>query len=72
MNQPNTNPAPSRSPSPKGCTRPLMTHLTQEERGQLETIAGQESRSLAATARLFIVRGMQQYQTGADAGAPKA
>jgi hypothetical protein len=62
----------SRSPSPKGCNKPLMTHLTQQERRQLERIASQEMRSLSATARLLIVQGMQQHQAATDAGAQES
>ncbi len=63
MSQANTTAEPtSRSPSPRGCNKPLMTHLTPPERKQLEEIASQEMRSLSATARLLIVQGMQQYQ----------
>ena len=70
MTQHSTTAEPiSRSPSPKGCNKPLMTHLTQPERRQLEQIASMEMRSLAATARLLIVQGMQQYQAATEAGA---
>lgn len=48
-----------RSPSPRGCTKALMTHLTPAEREQLEVIAAQEMRSLAAMARVLIVQGMK-------------
>lgn len=58
---------PYRLPSPRGCSKPLMTHLTTDERKQLETIADREMRSLAAMARLLIVQGMQSYQAQADA-----
>ena len=51
-----------RSPSPRGCNVPLMTHITPEERAQLEKLANREARSLAAMARLLITRGMQAYQ----------
>lgn len=36
-----------------------MTHLTPAEREQLEAIAAQEMRSLAAMARVLIVQGMK-------------
>ncbi|SDS48567.1 hypothetical protein SAMN05216198_2058 [Halopseudomonas litoralis] len=54
-----------RSPSPRGCSVPLMTHLTPEERAQLVKMADQEARSMSAMARLLIVQGMQRYQAQA-------
>lgn len=51
-----------RSPSPRGCSVPLMTHLTPEERVQLVKLAEQEARSMSAMARLLIVQGMQRHQ----------
>ena len=55
-----TNNATSlRSPSPRGCSKPLMTHLSPAEREHLEEIAAAEMRSLAAMARVLIVQGMQ-------------
>ena len=54
--------SPPRSPSPRGCSVPLMTHITPAERAQLEKLAALEARSLAAMARLLITRGMQAYQ----------
>ncbi|WP_321346553.1 hypothetical protein [Halopseudomonas oceani] len=50
-----------RSPSPRGCSKPLMTHLTEDERAQLAKMADAEMRSLAAMARLLIVKGMQAH-----------
>lgn len=52
----------SRSPSPRGCSVPLMTHITPAERAQLEKLAELEARSLAAMARLLITRGMKNYR----------
>lgn len=54
--------SPPRSQSPRGCNVPLMTHITPEERAQLEKLADREARSLAAMARLLITKGMQAYQ----------
>lgn len=51
-----------RSPSPRGCSIPLMTHLSPQERQQLEAIAADEMRSLAAMARVLIVQGMQNLK----------
>ncbi|HDS0959711.1 TPA: hypothetical protein QDZ28_003437 [Pseudomonas putida] len=51
-----------RSPSPRGCSKPLMTHLSPSEREQLEEIATVEMRSLAAMARLLIVQGMKNHK----------
>lgn len=55
----------SRSPSPRGCSSPLMTHLTPAERAQLEKLANQEARSMSAMARLLIVQGMQRHKAKA-------
>lgn len=49
-----------RSPSPRGCSKPLMTHLSAE-REQLEEIAAKEMRSLAAMARVLILQGMKNH-----------
>lgn len=54
-----------RSPSPRGCNVPLMTHLTPEERAQLVELADQEARSMSAMARLLIVQGMQRHHAQA-------
>lgn len=54
-----------RSPSPRGCNSPLMTHLTPDERAQLVKLADEEARSMSAMARLLIVQGMQRLQTQA-------
>lgn len=51
-----------RSPSPRGCNVPLMTHLTPEERARLVKLADQEGRSMSAMARLLIAKGMQAFQ----------
>lgn len=51
--------SPQRSPSPRGCSVPLMTHLTPEEREKLEELAEREARSMSAMARLLIVQGMR-------------
>lgn len=56
---------PSRSPSPRGCNVPLMTHLKPAERAQLEKLAASDSRSLSAMARVLIVQGMQRLQAQA-------
>ena len=53
------------SPSPRGCSVPLMTHLTPAERAQLVNMADQEARSMSAMARLLIVQGMQRHQAQA-------
>ena len=54
--------SPPRSPSPRGCSVPLMTHITPAERSQLEKLADSEARSLAAMARLLITKGMKNYR----------
>lgn len=49
--------------SPKGCNRSVMTMVTDQERHQLEDIAQLEMRSLSATARMLILRGIEQYNS---------
>lgn len=48
--------------SPVGCNKPVMTQLTEAEREKVEHIAQLEMRSLSATARMLILRGIQQYE----------
>lgn len=55
-----TTKATTRSPSPQGCSAPVMTHLRPEERAQLEQLAVREERSMSAMARLLIVQGLQK------------
>ncbi|SFU79754.1 hypothetical protein [Halomonas korlensis] len=51
------------SRAPRGCNRPVMAHLTESERNELEGLAQREMRSLSATARMLLLRGIEQYQT---------
>lgn len=53
--------APKPIYAPKGCNSPTMTNLTVDERHQLERIAQLEMRSLSATARMLMLRGIAQY-----------
>ncbi|MCE8028788.1 hypothetical protein HOP54_08810 [Halomonas daqingensis] len=48
--------------APNGCNTPVMTQLTKAEREKIEAIAQLEVRSLSATARMLILRGIQQYE----------
>ncbi|SDG21999.1 hypothetical protein SAMN05216571_106147 [Onishia taeanensis] len=52
---------PTISRAPRGCSRPVMTHLSEEERARLESLAQQEMRSLSATTRMLLLRGIEQY-----------
>lgn len=47
--------------APKGCDQAVMTYLTEAERGDVERIQQLEVRSLSATARMLILRGIAQY-----------
>lgn len=47
------------SRAPLGCNRPVVIHLTQEEREKLEQVSKQEARSLSSTGRLLILGGME-------------
>ncbi len=49
---------PTLSRSPNGCSRQVMTQLTDDERQQLESLAKREGRSMSATLRLFYLRGI--------------
>lgn len=44
--------------SPQGCSKPVMTHLTADERRRLDWLAKKDMRSLSATARMLIVQGL--------------
>lgn len=43
------------------CNSPIMTYLTEAERSNLERITQLEMRSLSATARMLMLRGIAQY-----------
>lgn len=62
MSHPETIVHPTVSRAPKGCNRPVMTHLTETERQRLEGIAELEMRSLSATSRLLLLKGLEQYE----------
>ncbi|SFU36388.1 hypothetical protein [Halomonas korlensis] len=63
MDTTETMPAAVAARSPRGCNVPVMTQLTKDERRQVEGIAELEVRFLSATARMLLLRGMEQYQT---------
>jgi hypothetical protein len=55
--------------SPRGCSVPLMTQITPDERATLVEIAEMEMRSLSSTARMLILAGIEKYQADtAEAG----
>ena len=47
--------------APKGCNSTVLTRMTEDERFDLERIAELEMRSLSATARMLLLRGIAQY-----------
>lgn len=47
--------------APKGCNCPIMVHITESEREELKRIKQLEMRSLSATARMLMLRGIAQY-----------
>lgn len=55
----------SRNRAPAGCTRQVLMTLRPEEREQLERIADREGRSLSATARLLLLRGLEDWRGSA-------
>ncbi|WP_431026161.1 hypothetical protein [Halomonas sp. H5] len=50
------------SRSPNGCSKQVMTQITPDERLKLEEIAELEMRSLSATVRMLMLRGIAQYE----------
>ena len=52
--------------APRGCNRPVMTQVTETERGKLEDIAQLEMRSLSATARMLILLGIDKYEADTE------
>lgn len=53
---------PATQRAPKGCNRPVMTHVTETERARLDALAHAEQRSLSATTRLLVLRGLEQLE----------
>lgn len=47
--------------APKGCNCPVMIHLTESEREELKRIQELEMRSMSATGRMLLLRGIAQY-----------
>ena len=47
--------------APKGCNCPIMVHITESEREELTRIKQLEMRSMSATARMLLLRGIAQY-----------
>ncbi len=56
------NPGAAYSRNPNGCCKQVMTQITPEEREKLEAIAETEMRSLSATLRMLMLRGIQGYE----------
>lgn len=50
-------------PPPQNRTAQVLVLMTTDERQDLERIAKVEHRSLSATARLMIRRGLREYQS---------
>lgn len=48
----------SRIPKGLSCQHPIPMRLSEEERGQLESLAAKDSRSISSMARLIFLRGM--------------
>ncbi|MDF9433001.1 hypothetical protein [Chromohalobacter israelensis] len=65
MNTPDTirNPHTGYSRSPNGCSQQVMTQITPDERTRLKGIAELEMRSVSATLRMLMLRGIEQYDT---------
>lgn len=61
IRDPLRTPGAAYSRSPNGCSRQVMTQITPVERDQLKAIAELEMRSLSATLRMLMLRGMQGY-----------
>ncbi|SDK70259.1 hypothetical protein [Billgrantia gudaonensis] len=59
---------PTTKRAPHGCRCPVMTHVTEHERRRLDALAQADQRSLSATTRLLVLRGLEQL----DAEAGKA
>lgn len=47
---------------PSGLKASVLVGMSSDERALLEQIANQEMRSLSATARMLIMRGIRQYE----------
>lgn len=63
MNTADTTPQPHvAARSPIGCNRPMMAMVTDHERHRIEGIAQLEMRSLSATIRMLVLRGLEQYE----------
>ncbi|MCT8469429.1 hypothetical protein KZO85_12620 [Chromohalobacter canadensis] len=61
MNIDDNSPRPAVSRSPRGCTAQVMVQVTPLEREKLEAIAELEMRSLSSTARMLLIKGIEQY-----------
>lgn len=51
-----------RKNAPQGCKVPVLTHLTAEERSELDQLAAQEMRSLSSTMRMICLKGLAAHQ----------
>ncbi|MBD3895264.1 hypothetical protein IEI94_05305 [Halomonas sp. ML-15] len=52
--------------SPRGCSSPVMTQVTDTERAKLEDIAQLEMRSLSSTTRMLILMGIEKYEADTE------
>lgn len=66
MNNDDNSPRPVVARSPRGCTAHVMTQVTPGERQKVEDIAELEMRSLSSTARMLLLKGIEQYEAEAE------
>lgn len=59
-------PGAAYSRSPNGCNQQVMTQITPEEREKLKAIAELEMRSVSATLRMLMLRGIEQYEADTE------
>lgn len=69
MSTDDNSPRPVVSRSPRGCTAQVMVQITPQERGKVETIAELEMRSLSSTARMLLIKGLEQYEAETEQAA---
>lgn len=62
-----TTAAPRPSRAPNGCNAtPLYLSLTPNERARVLAAAKRDARSISATARLLLLRGLERAEANAD------
>ena len=61
MNMPASKTTQRKTRAPSGSKCPTMLMLNEQEREQLNQIAASEVRSVSATGRLMLLRGMKEY-----------